>query len=106
MMPAARAVWVYKGDVFYAWAGGIAIDLIPTIFVILLDARAIPRGGGGTRTPGARGGASRPGPEDGGPRRHLAGSDRALTCAPSCPARAHWCMPAPEAYTPYQRART
>jgi len=36
MIPAARAVWVYKGDVFYAWAGGIAIDLIPTIFVILL----------------------------------------------------------------------
>ena len=36
MMPAARAVWVYKGAVFYAWAGGIAIDLIPTIFVILL----------------------------------------------------------------------
>lgn len=31
MIPAARAVWVYKGDVFYAWAGGIAIDLIPTI---------------------------------------------------------------------------
>ncbi len=36
MLPAARAVWVYKGDVFYAWAGGIAIDAIPTIFVILL----------------------------------------------------------------------
>ena len=36
MIPAARAVWVYKGDVFYAWAGGIAIDLIPTILVILL----------------------------------------------------------------------
>lgn len=36
MLPAARAVWVYAGDVFYAWAGGIAIDLIPTIFVILL----------------------------------------------------------------------
>jgi hypothetical protein len=36
MIPAARAIWVYKGDVFYAWAGGIAIDLIPTIFVILL----------------------------------------------------------------------
>lgn len=36
MMPAARAVWVYKWDVFYAWAGGIAIDAIPTIFVILL----------------------------------------------------------------------
>jgi hypothetical protein len=36
MIPAARAVWVYKWDVFYAWAGGIAIDLIPTIFVILL----------------------------------------------------------------------
>ena len=36
MIPAARAVWVYKGDVFYAWAGGIALDLVPTIFVILL----------------------------------------------------------------------
>jgi hypothetical protein len=36
MIPAARAVWVYKGDVFYAWAAGIALDLIPTIFVILL----------------------------------------------------------------------
>lgn len=36
MLPAARAVWVYAGDVFYAWAGGIAIDAIPTIFVILL----------------------------------------------------------------------
>ncbi len=36
MLPAARAVWVYAGDVFYAWAGGMAIDLIPTIFVILL----------------------------------------------------------------------
>jgi len=36
MIPAARAVWVYKGDVFYAWAGGIALDMIPTIFVILL----------------------------------------------------------------------
>jgi hypothetical protein len=36
MIPAARAVWVYAGDVFYAWAGGIAIDAIPTIFVILL----------------------------------------------------------------------
>lgn len=36
MLPAARAVWVYAGDVFYAWAGGIAIDMIPTIFVILL----------------------------------------------------------------------
>jgi hypothetical protein len=36
MLPAARAVWVYKWDVFYAWAGGIAIDAIPTIFVILL----------------------------------------------------------------------
>ena len=36
MIPAARAVWVYRWDVFYAWAGGIAIDLIPTIFVILL----------------------------------------------------------------------
>jgi hypothetical protein len=36
MIPAARAIWVYKWDVFYAWAGGIAIDLIPTIFVILL----------------------------------------------------------------------
>jgi len=35
-IPAARAVWVYKGDVFYAWAGGIALDLIPTIFVVLL----------------------------------------------------------------------
>ncbi len=36
MVPAARAVWVHAGDVFYAWAGGIAIDMIPTIFVILL----------------------------------------------------------------------
>jgi len=36
MIPAARAVWVYKWDVFYAWAGGIAIDLIPTILVVLL----------------------------------------------------------------------
>jgi len=36
MIPAARAVWVYKGDVFYAWAGGIALDMIPTIFVLLL----------------------------------------------------------------------
>jgi len=36
MIPAARAVWVYRWDVFYAWAGGIAIDLIPIIFVILL----------------------------------------------------------------------
>jgi len=36
MVPAARAVWVYAGDVFYAWAGGVAIDAIPTIFVILL----------------------------------------------------------------------
>jgi hypothetical protein len=36
MIPAARAVWVYKGDVFYAWAGGIALDMIPTILVILL----------------------------------------------------------------------
>lgn len=36
MIPAARAVWVYKGDVFYAWAGGIALDLVPTVFVILL----------------------------------------------------------------------
>lgn len=36
MIPAARAVWEYKGDVFYAWAGGIALDLVPTIFVILL----------------------------------------------------------------------
>jgi len=36
MIPAARAVWVYKGDVFYAWAGGIALDMIPTIFVVLL----------------------------------------------------------------------
>jgi hypothetical protein len=36
MIPAARAVWVYKGDVFYAWAGAIALDAIPTIFVILL----------------------------------------------------------------------
>jgi hypothetical protein len=36
MIPAARAIWVYRWDVFYAWAGGIAIDLIPTIFVILL----------------------------------------------------------------------
>jgi hypothetical protein len=36
MIPAARAIWVYKGDVFYAWAAGIALDLIPTIFVILL----------------------------------------------------------------------
>jgi len=36
MIPAARAVWVYKGDVFYAWAGGVALDLVPTIFVILL----------------------------------------------------------------------
>ncbi|MEW5981149.1 MAG: hypothetical protein AB1806_02125 [Acidobacteriota bacterium] len=36
MLPAARAVWVYAWDVFYAWAGGIAIDAIPTIFVILL----------------------------------------------------------------------
>jgi hypothetical protein len=36
MIPPARAVWVYKGDVFYAWAGGIALDAIPTIFVILL----------------------------------------------------------------------
>lgn len=36
MLPAARAVWVYKWDVFYAWAGGLAIDAIPTIFVILL----------------------------------------------------------------------
>ena len=36
MIPAARAVWVYKGDVFYAWAGGIALDMIPTIFVMLL----------------------------------------------------------------------
>lgn len=36
MLPAARAVWVYAGDVFYAWAGGLAIDAIPTIFVILL----------------------------------------------------------------------
>ncbi len=37
MIPAARAVWVYKGDVFYAWAGAIALDAIPTIFVILLS---------------------------------------------------------------------
>jgi len=37
MIPAARAVWVYKGDVFYAWAAGIALDAIPTIFVILLS---------------------------------------------------------------------
>jgi hypothetical protein len=36
MIPAARAVWVYKSDVFYAWAGGIALDLVPMIFVILL----------------------------------------------------------------------
>jgi hypothetical protein len=36
MIPAARAVWVYAGDVFYAWTGGIALDLVPTIFVILL----------------------------------------------------------------------
>ena len=36
MIPAARAIWVYKWDVFYAWARGIAIDLIPTIFVVLL----------------------------------------------------------------------
>jgi hypothetical protein len=36
MIPAARAVWTYKGDVFYAWAGGMALDAIPTIFVILL----------------------------------------------------------------------
>lgn len=36
MLPAARAVWVYAWDVFYAWAGGIAIDAIPTIFVVLL----------------------------------------------------------------------
>jgi hypothetical protein len=36
MIPAARAIWTYKGDVFYAWAGGIALDMIPTIFVILL----------------------------------------------------------------------
>ena len=36
MIPAARAIWVYKGDVFYAWAGGIALDMIPTIFVVLL----------------------------------------------------------------------
>jgi hypothetical protein len=36
MIPAARAVWVYRGDVFYAWAGGIALDLVPLIFVILL----------------------------------------------------------------------
>ena len=37
MIAPARAVWVYKGDVFYAWAGGIALDAIPTIFVILLS---------------------------------------------------------------------
>jgi hypothetical protein len=36
MIRAARAVWVYKGDVFYAWAGGIALDLVPMILVILL----------------------------------------------------------------------
>jgi hypothetical protein len=36
MIPAARAVWQYKGEVFYAWAGGLALDLVPTIFVILL----------------------------------------------------------------------
>jgi hypothetical protein len=36
MIPAARAIWTYKGDVFYAWAGGIALDMIPTIFVLLL----------------------------------------------------------------------
>jgi hypothetical protein len=36
MIPAARAIWVYKSDVFYAWAGGIALDMIPTIFVVLL----------------------------------------------------------------------
>jgi len=36
MIPAARAVWVYKGEVFYAWAGAIALDMIPTIFVVLL----------------------------------------------------------------------
>ena len=37
MIPAARAVWVYKGDVFYAWAAGIALDAIPTIFIVLLS---------------------------------------------------------------------
>ena len=37
MIPAAHAVWVYKTDVFYAWAGGIALDAIPTIFVILIS---------------------------------------------------------------------
>ena len=37
MIAAAHAVWVYKSDVFYAWAGGIALDAIPTIFVILLS---------------------------------------------------------------------
>ncbi len=37
MIPAAHAVWVYKGDVFYAWAAGIALDLIPTIFIVLLS---------------------------------------------------------------------
>jgi hypothetical protein len=37
MIPAAHAVWVYKNDVFYAWSGGIALDAIPTIFVVLLS---------------------------------------------------------------------
>ena len=37
MMPAAHAVWVYGSDIFYAWAGGIALDAIPTIFVVLLS---------------------------------------------------------------------
>jgi hypothetical protein len=37
MIAAAHAVWKYKGEVFYAWAGGIALDAIPTIFVVLLS---------------------------------------------------------------------
>jgi len=37
MIPAAHAIWVYKSDVFYAWSAGIALDAIPTIFVVLLS---------------------------------------------------------------------
>jgi hypothetical protein len=37
MIAPARAVWEYKFDVFYAWAGGIALDAIPTIFIVLLS---------------------------------------------------------------------
>ena len=93
MIPAARAIWVYKWDVFYAWAGGIAIDLIPTIFVILLTLGRAREDEEREREAHA---AAQPVPM---PRSVARGGTWPGRPGPEAAA-----FDAPEAYTPYQRA--